>query len=502
MENSNSIAIRTHDWTGRTGMSYPQFLQAKQFERSIHSGIDRIIESDRKLAERGYQLTSELRDEMSAVGGIIDRSTATLDNAMRWGFSQTLTSLGSINDSIHELVYSAKNPSQKWAFEQFDIARSQMSDGHFPEALRSVQRAIHGYGSNPGFESDFRFHFLSGILQLGDFNNADTALINTDSAEAAFLLSARYAKPNKPQEAGKALLCAARAAYVSGRNIDAMAHVEAAIVNFSENVVESDALFDDYETYKTVPDHAPVFYLKARLHIEMDDSTAAVRALGYALMIEPQVLLDAIDDDIFDKITIDHAHSYSLGYWNSVFERKISEYANGISRLLNLKYTNYNANKFVSEELNEAALFLEANNVQIQNNQNGTSFRLAHIMNQEIKSLYLIENSFYSQIIDIYHSKIYDVSKAVKLDSYRFGQMLKTLLNFLFPVLAIFVIIFYARTDNISKFIGVIFVVWLTLWIFLSFIGDNVNKKLMIELTNEQNVVRFHIKELRDMILK
>jgi len=87
----------------------------------------------------------------------------------------------------------------------------------YPEALVSVTRSINGYGSNSGYRSDFRSHFLLGTIRLGSLKNSSPQIIDLKHAEDAFVAAARYAEVDFPDEQGKALICAGRAARLQGK---------------------------------------------------------------------------------------------------------------------------------------------------------------------------------------------------------------------------------------------------------------------------------------------
>jgi tetratricopeptide (TPR) repeat protein len=152
-----------------------------------------------------------------------------LSGIFEWGFSEMLISLGHINDSLVELLKITKTPAQTWAYEQFEMARDEFRRGLYSESLESVTKAISGYGSNPGYKTEFRFHFLQGTILLGSFKNSDPKIVDPAEAEAAFLLAARYASSDFPKEAASSLLCAGRAAFTQGKCDVAIQHTKNAI---------------------------------------------------------------------------------------------------------------------------------------------------------------------------------------------------------------------------------------------------------------------------------
>ncbi len=227
-------------WYSNSGISYGDYLQTQQFEQSIRYGIDdqtkQIIASNEQLSRDNYQIMGQVNDGISSgftnLSVDVEQLTSAVNDLSRvfsWGFSQALISLGRMNDSLVELAKYAKSPAQTWAYEQFEIARDEFKRGLYQESLDSVMKAINGYGSNPGYKTDFRFYFLQGTIQLGDFNNSDPTIINPSDAESAFLKAVRYAGSEMPLEVAYAYLCAGRAAFVQKKAKDALKYSNEAI---------------------------------------------------------------------------------------------------------------------------------------------------------------------------------------------------------------------------------------------------------------------------------
>lgn len=233
------------DFSNQLNVSYPDYLQARQFENSIRYGISQqtkeIIASDQALArsniavleqtkegiDQGFSILSKNLDSMCNSLDNIEGGIAHLSSTFEWGFSELLLATGRLNDSLQKLIELAKTPAQTWAFEQYEIARDEFRRRLYPEALVSIDRAANGFGHNPGYQSEFRFHFLLGTIRLGSFANASAEIVDLSKAEAAFLTAARYAQADYPKEAATAMLGAGRAAFASNRIADAEKHLEA-----------------------------------------------------------------------------------------------------------------------------------------------------------------------------------------------------------------------------------------------------------------------------------
>ncbi|PIQ23527.1 hypothetical protein COW36_09355 [bacterium (Candidatus Blackallbacteria) CG17_big_fil_post_rev_8_21_14_2_50_48_46] len=69
---------------------------------------------------------------------------------------------------------------------------------------------------------------MKGTVYLG-FVNGDLSLVNLDKAEESFLLAARYAKTDYPEDSARAFLSAGWAAYCQGKMKEALAHTEMAM---------------------------------------------------------------------------------------------------------------------------------------------------------------------------------------------------------------------------------------------------------------------------------
>lgn len=104
----------------------------------------RQIDLQRENSERQIGALETLNYHMADVmDGIWE-----LNSTFQWGISRVLVNLGGLNDSFEKLIKIARTPSQTWAYEQFEIAREAFTKGHYNDALKSVQIAIDGYGSN------------------------------------------------------------------------------------------------------------------------------------------------------------------------------------------------------------------------------------------------------------------------------------------------------------------------------------------------------------------
>lgn len=224
----------------RSNLSYFDYLQAKSFEDSfcyeIKKNTRSIIASHEELQSEHIEISRNISNNIVdgfeqlsfRMEGIVDE-IKELTSSFEWGFSELLSQLGHIDDTLQELLKVAKTPSQIWAYEQFEIARDAYRRGLHDEALECLKHAIEGYGTYTGYRLEYRFHFLLGTIRLGSFKNYSTPIVDLGEAKKAFLISAKYAKHDKPIEAGRAFLCAGWAAYSQGIMTEAKEFTKKAI---------------------------------------------------------------------------------------------------------------------------------------------------------------------------------------------------------------------------------------------------------------------------------
>lgn len=156
-----------------------------------------------------YEISGQLQGLQDTVSDLID--------VIRFGFENLTKAVDRLNDSIIELIKIARTPAQTWAYNQFEIAREAYTKKLYPEALEALDQAISGRGDNPGYQLEYRFHFLKGDILLGNAKSLDLSVINAAAAEQSFSYAARYAYDEYPQEAAKAFIAAAFAAYIQGK---------------------------------------------------------------------------------------------------------------------------------------------------------------------------------------------------------------------------------------------------------------------------------------------
>lgn len=336
-------ASHVYDLSGRTAIDHLQWRQNKQYERSMRYGIDnaarQIVASNEQLAGRNIRALEEVRGGLTlieqSVEGVAEeirkqtediRSVrdAVVDganqvtSALYWGFTQTFALIGRTNDKLDALIRVARTPSQTWALEQFDNARDEYRRGLYGEALESVERAINGYGGNPGYKTEFRFHMLLGTLRLGDNQNADASVLDAALAETAFLNATRYSGTDYPLESGNALIWAGRAAFVRRDFEAALEHTRAGI--------------------GLAPYHSIGHYQLSRLLLIHSRRSDAIEHLARAVALNPELSLSALADHEFldDRDALQEGLAEALHRLKKNFTESFSALSGAIKGLKSL----------------------------------------------------------------------------------------------------------------------------------------------------------------------
>ena len=274
-------------------MTYHQYLQAREFSDSIQYEISAqaksIIASTNRAASA--QMTQMQEIGRSQVDAMVTVSQSVADlrqemvrgfdeigSILEYGFSDLMVAASRTNDLLEELLQAVKTPSQTWAYEQFAIGRDAYRRGLYQDALESVGKAIDGFHGNIGYRSEHRFHFLMGLIRLGDFRNNSSEIVDLAQAESAFRLASHYAQHDDPDGAGLALLYAARTANLRGKYELALELADKA---------EKDGPL------------AAVLYERAVAQIELGLITEAHEGLKDALSMERNLLVKAAGDPHF-----------------------------------------------------------------------------------------------------------------------------------------------------------------------------------------------------------
>jgi tetratricopeptide (TPR) repeat protein len=353
------------DWFGGHPFTYPEYLQAKQFEQSIRFGISESsrlqISSQDRLLSAGYRVIEKIDDgteliqrEVRAGFDGINRTNEDILATLNWGFSEILIGVGEINSSLRQLVSLTASPARTRAYEQFSDAQDQFRQGLYEEALRSVDRAINGSGSDPGYETDFRFHFLLGTIRLGSYANSDPSVVDPKAAERSFLASARYAKSDFSLECMKSLTCAARAALVQGEFKRAIEHARSAIAAHSEN---NHRLYGRVTFLKQQisASHAPILQILAKSYYNLGNIQLCEECILFSIMVEPNSALLISGDMEYSSEAgaqvLDSALERSNALWSKNFKAALDLYIDQVVKVQNYRFLDLTGEYVLREEI-------------------------------------------------------------------------------------------------------------------------------------------------------
>lgn len=329
----NRIATRekkmsAYVFDGKT--TYQEYLATKSFARPTTTALAAssyriavevsrktldVIASSEGMVRDGIHLDEETasRDFVRLFYHFEDSPFGSdeLDAKFHWAFCQIMTRIGRMNDGLSDLQKKSKTAAEFAAYEQYEIARYAFQREFYAEAMESLNRALSGDQTSPGFKLEWRFHQMKGILQLG-FVGAETTLMDIPSAEKSFLLATRYAKAEFPHEAAYASLCAGWAAYCQGRPNDALEMALAAA--------------------KLNPDLGEAYLLAAKMHAAMDDIDDAFPLLNKAVSLNGFFVFKAAADGNFMKYD-DRLRLYFEGLRHDKYQFALSEVRNAISKI-------------------------------------------------------------------------------------------------------------------------------------------------------------------------
>ena len=211
-----------------SGTSFLGLLEAQtsatQINGAVPSGLREIVATKEQLNRHNVALSKSDKDGFEILSfdpRHIAPPLVSINESLKQGFAE-------IVDSLDELKQIARNPSFTWAMEQYLVAkRAFLADWH-EEAFTHIGWALNGHGNSSGFDLDFRFHFLHGLIRMGAVKNPVASIVDLALAETAFLLSAKYAE-SRTQAVAMGFRCAGWAAYCQGNFEDAITYNRKAV---------------------------------------------------------------------------------------------------------------------------------------------------------------------------------------------------------------------------------------------------------------------------------
>jgi|GEM_PF-5809548 len=260
-------------------LPYTDYLQANGQHDELKQSISQAALSVVASIEESTRFTERMNAERSAS---LELKLEEINSTFQWGFSELLLAVSGVRDSLQDLIRVSKTPAQTWAYEQFEIARDAFRRGLYEEAEKYLERAIGGFGSNPGYDLEYRFHYFLGVLHIGSFRNHANKIVTPEKAEQSFLRAARCARHDLPGEAGRAFLAAGWAAYCQGKFLDALAHATEG-KNLRPNLPEA-------------------HYQRAKILAHIGNCTESMAALRKAVLMDREYSLKALTDGDFQKL--------------------------------------------------------------------------------------------------------------------------------------------------------------------------------------------------------
>jgi hypothetical protein len=248
-------------------------------DQAFNAQINLLEKIEAAQAQAAYEVVVALRDLQEAT----EEGFRHVGSILEWGFTEVLVRLGRTNELLSDILATLKTPSATWAYEQFERARDRYRRRHYVEALEALDHAINGHAGYLGEITEYRFHYLRGIIKLGSAQNNSPEIVDASAAEQAFLLAARYSTHDFPTEAANALLCASHASNVQGHYEDAVTHAKKGL--------------DLNET-------AGLHYELSRALLQLGQEDAAKDHLQWAIRFDKHLLLKAAGDPAF-KVQFD-----------------------------------------------------------------------------------------------------------------------------------------------------------------------------------------------------
>ena len=161
-----------------------------------------------------------------------DRSNELLPQ-FRWGMADCVTKFGRMSESIASLIEITDTPQQTLAYTHFEKAREAFKEGDYNTALEEVSKATYGNSTSAGFQTEWRFYMLQGIIQLGFLGDA-AELVDLPKAEEMFQNAALFAHAEYRSDAATAYMAAGWAAYCQGKTDSAIRHTQKALEHNSK----------------------------------------------------------------------------------------------------------------------------------------------------------------------------------------------------------------------------------------------------------------------------
>ena len=180
------MEVLTDQVSGMTGDMQTAMENANE---QMRDAISDVIASQERIAAQRQEMFFELTNMLGSI-----------QDSIIGGFTDMLSVLDDMNDSLEQLLEIARTPNETAAMEHFVHARDNFDKSLYPEAMKRIDFAIFGDGRRcSGHPEEWRFHYLRGLL----FSDPLAGYNDSKQAEACFLLPILFLSRSKSYANGR-----------------------------------------------------------------------------------------------------------------------------------------------------------------------------------------------------------------------------------------------------------------------------------------------------------
>jgi formylglycine-generating enzyme required for sulfatase activity/Flp pilus assembly protein TadD len=256
-----------------------------------------------------------------------------LTSDFHWVLAHQLAVMGRMNDKLGILVQNNDSPVQTLAYNHFENARDAFKRKNYSYALEEIDKAVFGNQTSSGYNEEWRFYMLLGVIHLG-FYSCEVEMIDLQKAKEAFTNAANLAQKEFPLDAANAYLALGW-------------------VNYCQNDLQ-DAIASTSKAIELNPKLSEAFFQKAKILMAQGQTKEALNYLSHATDQDTFYVLKAASDGDFK------AHIKELNdYLSHLKKEKYQKLKNKITEDLNiLKSTSMppELNEIIAEFTKEKSL--------------------------------------------------------------------------------------------------------------------------------------------------
>jgi len=313
------------DFTYKDFLKQKKFIHSEGFRSSrvfleVHRQILELVADENSLAQYDIEILDSypgLSTEIKSDSVLLayhtcdeQNTTAELIPKFHWGLADCIATIGHMHENLNLLIEKLDSPVQILAYNHFEKAREAFKAKQYSFALEEINKAINGDQTSSGFQAEWRFYILQGVIYLG-FYDSDIELVDLEKAEDAFTHAALFAQAEYRSASALAYMTAGWAVYCQGKIAQAIEYTKK-------------ALDQDPKLYEAD-------FLMAKYHLASGNVPTAFEFLTSAIRFDVFYALKAAGDNDF------HEHS-----------DKFKEY------LVDLKHTQFERfRKRVTDEMNQ-----------------------------------------------------------------------------------------------------------------------------------------------------